>query len=85
VAGCDGRRADGDRRPASLRPELLRQAAEDAISPFYDRTLDSRVAAARRRWLNENTMRIVGYFRQLDKDDRDHILAAINKRLMEAR
>jgi len=38
---------------ASLRPELLRQAAEDAISPFYDRTLSSRVAVARRRWLNE--------------------------------
>ena len=38
---------------ASLRPELLRQAAEDAIGPFYDRTLNSRVAAARRRWLSE--------------------------------
>ena len=38
---------------ASLRPELLRQAAEDAIGPFYDRTLNSRVAAARRRWLDE--------------------------------
>lgn len=38
---------------ASLRPELLRQAAEDAISPFYDRTVNSRVAAAGRRWLGE--------------------------------
>jgi hypothetical protein len=31
----------------------LRQAAEDAIRPFYDRTLGSRVAEARRRWLGQ--------------------------------
>ena len=35
---------------ASLRPDLLRQAAENAIAPFYDRTLETRVSAARRRW-----------------------------------
>ena len=37
---------------ASLRPELLRQVAEDAIGPFYDRTLDRRVFEARGRWLD---------------------------------
>jgi hypothetical protein len=38
---------------ASLRPDLLRQAAEDAIGPFYDHTLDGRVFAARGRWLDQ--------------------------------
>jgi hypothetical protein len=38
---------------ASLRPDLLRQVAEDAIGPFYDRTLDGRVFAARGRWLDQ--------------------------------
>jgi hypothetical protein len=37
---------------ASLRPDLLRQAAGDAIGLFYDRTLDERVFAARGRWLD---------------------------------
>ena len=37
---------------ASLQPELLRQVAEDAIAPFYDRSLDRRVSEARRRWLD---------------------------------
>ncbi len=37
---------------ASLRPELLRQVAEDAVAPFYDRSLDRRVFEARGRWLD---------------------------------
>ena len=37
---------------ASLRPELLRQVAEEAIAPFYDRSLDRRVFEARGRWLD---------------------------------
>ena len=36
---------------ASPRPELLRQVAEGAIAPFYDRSLDRRVFEARGRWL----------------------------------
>ena len=36
---------------ASLRPDLLRQIAGDAIAPFFDRTLDRRVSAARSRGL----------------------------------
>lgn len=31
---------------AALRPDVLRQIAEDALLPFYDPTLDGRVAAA---------------------------------------
>ena len=35
---------------AALQPDLLRQIANDAIAPFYDRTLDARVYRARREW-----------------------------------
>jgi hypothetical protein len=50
-----------------------------------DEELDAQLAASHAEWLNENTMRIVSYLRQLDKADRDHILDAINKQLLEAR
>lgn len=36
---------------ASLRPELLRRIARDAIAPFFDSTLARRVNEARARWL----------------------------------
>lgn len=36
---------------AALQPDLLRRIADDAIAPFYDRSLDRRVAEARRQWL----------------------------------
>jgi hypothetical protein len=36
---------------AALRPDLLRQIADDAIAPFYDHTLARRVADAKREWL----------------------------------
>jgi hypothetical protein len=37
---------------ATLRPELLRQVARDAIAPFYDSDLKERVAAARQEWMD---------------------------------
>jgi hypothetical protein len=37
---------------ATLRPDLLRQVARDAIAPFYDFTLAQRVNEARQDWLN---------------------------------
>ena len=43
---------------ATLRPDLLERIAVDAISPFYDHTLDRRVGAARREWLAEAQARI---------------------------
>jgi hypothetical protein len=36
---------------ATLRPELLRQVARDAIVPFYDLELERRVRIARDEWL----------------------------------
>jgi hypothetical protein len=38
---------------ASLRPDLLRQIARDAARPYFDVTLERRVAQARREWLDE--------------------------------
>lgn len=35
---------------ASLRPDLLRQLARDALEPFYDLTLDGRVSFAQMEW-----------------------------------
>lgn len=35
---------------ATLRPDLLTQIAEEAIAPFYDPTLDERVADAAEEW-----------------------------------
>lgn len=36
---------------ATLRPDVLRRVARDAIKPFYDFDLDRRVDAAREDWL----------------------------------
>lgn len=38
---------------ASLQPNLLRDIAAEAISPFYDDTLDQRVFSAKSRWLDQ--------------------------------
>lgn len=35
----------------AAQPELLRQIADDAVAPFFDRTLDRRVTEVRRQWL----------------------------------
>jgi hypothetical protein len=45
--GCEQTEIDA---MLALRPELLWQIIIDAITPFYDSTLDTRVAAARRDW-----------------------------------
>jgi hypothetical protein len=38
---------------ATLRPDLLVTIVREALDPFFDRTLDERVAQARSRWLHE--------------------------------
>lgn len=43
---------------ATLRPHLLRQIAEDAIAPFYDHTLVTRVSLAEVEW-QEQAQQIV--------------------------
>ena len=43
---------------ATLQPELLRQMARAAIDPFFDRSLERRVNAARQEWVDEAQARI---------------------------
>jgi hypothetical protein len=43
---------------ATLRPDLLRTLARNAITPFYDRTLEGRTYLARQAWLEEAQARI---------------------------
>jgi hypothetical protein len=43
---------------ATLRPDLLRQIARDAIAPFFDSTLEDRVRDARQEWLAAAQARI---------------------------
>jgi hypothetical protein len=43
---------------AALRPGLLRQIANEAIAPFFDTSLDRRVAEARRAWIEEAQARL---------------------------
>jgi hypothetical protein len=43
---------------AALNPELLRELALEAIAPFYDYTLATRVAAARELYLKEAQARL---------------------------
>jgi hypothetical protein len=63
---------------ASLRPDLLRQIARDAIAPFYDRTLGQRVSEARAEWEREaNEIVQAG----LDDQERERIRAAAAVRL----
>ena len=38
---------------ASLRPDLLRDIAQEALAPFFDSTLEARVRRARDAWLDE--------------------------------
>lgn len=47
---------------AALRPDLLRQIARDAITPFYDRTLPQRVADYREEWLGRARETIAATF-----------------------
>jgi hypothetical protein len=38
---------------ATLRPDLLRQIAREAVAPFFDSTLDGRVFDARSQWIGD--------------------------------
>lgn len=38
---------------AALRPDLLRELADEALAPFFDRTLAQRVRQARQEWIAE--------------------------------
>ena len=67
---------------ASLQPELLRQLVTDAMAPFFDATLASRVAHARERWLTE-AQGVVDD--EIDGDRTDRLLAEATVRLANVR
>ena len=67
---------------ASLQPELMRQVALDAIAPFYDTTLDRRVATARNEWRGA-AQEILD--EQLDSDGHEHIRIQAAARLDDLR
>ena len=67
---------------ASLRPDLLRQIARDAIAPFYDDELSRRVARARSEWISES-LEIIN--RDVDADRLARIRAEASRKLAEMR
>ena len=67
---------------ASLRPDLLRTIARDAIAPFYDTTLDERVFQAQSDWLDE-AQGIVD--NASDQEHLDRLRAEAESRLEELR
>jgi hypothetical protein len=71
--------------------DLIAQLAE-AVTGLPEQTPEEVAAAsqaefdaAHSEWLAEDALRIVTHLRQLDRADRDHILDAIHRSLLEAR
>ena len=67
---------------ATLQPDLLRAAAEEALGEFYDATLDGRVEAARQEWL---TAAIEVVNDQQDSAELDRIHREAETKLAEMR
>lgn len=65
---------------SALRPELLRSIAMDAIGPFYDYTLSSRVHDAQQAWLEEAQELVDS---SLDQEELDRIRTEAGERLAE--
>jgi hypothetical protein len=65
----------------ALRPAELAQLAREAISPFFDATLDDRFGSARRDWLAEAQQVIDDH---LD-GDREQVMATARDKLSQAR
>jgi hypothetical protein len=55
---------------ATLRPELLREIATDALDQFYDHSLQRRVAEVRGRWHDEAKAKIA---ERVDSDEIDRV------------
>jgi hypothetical protein len=67
---------------ASLRPDLLRQIARDALVPFYDYELGRRVARVRSEWISE-ALEIIN--RDVDAERLARIRAEASRKLAEMR
>lgn len=67
---------------ASLRPNLLRQIARDAIAPFHDDTLDQRVSRVKAEW-HRDAQAVVNA--GLDHDVLERLRGELDSRLGELR
>jgi hypothetical protein len=67
---------------ATLRPELLRRIAREAIAPFYDAGLARRVQAARQEWL-ERALQVINDNLDADQLTRIHAEAAVKLGAMQ--
>jgi hypothetical protein len=67
---------------ATLRPELLRQIAHEAVAPFYDSTLAERVEASRRAWFEVALQRVND---NLDRERLGRVHAQAQRMLAEMR
>ena len=67
---------------AALQPDLLRRILLGAIEPFYDKSLNQRVAEAHRDWLREAQTALVD---QLDPDELARIEREAEQKLAELR
>lgn len=67
---------------ASLQPDLLRQIARDALDPFFDRTLGSRVREAEQEWLDE-AQAVIDH--SVDQDRLDRLRVEASAKLAELR
>jgi hypothetical protein len=67
---------------ASLRPDVLREVAEAALAPFYDRTLSHRVEEARLAWVDEAQAVVDAV---TDQDLLDRLRAEATEKLEELR
>jgi hypothetical protein len=65
---------------ATLRPGLLREIAEDAIAPYFDHTLDSRVLEAQSEWLNQAQAAVDSSF---DQEQLERLRTRASERLRE--
>jgi hypothetical protein len=67
---------------ATLRPDVLRKLARDAIKPFYDTTLGQRIYQARSAWESEAQAIVDGGF---DQERLELIQAELEAKLAELR
>jgi hypothetical protein len=67
---------------ASLRPDLLRRIARDAIAPFYDTSLDRRVTEARSHWITRAQIVVDA---SMDAEQMDSLRAEATEKLAELR
>jgi hypothetical protein len=67
---------------ATLQPRLLRRIVDQAVAPFYDRTLSNRAAQATNEWRNACQ---VAVDEQTDQDHLDELAARANAALESVR